>query len=175
MTESREAQQEVPAQTRGQGTGAHAASTGRETGRTPTTTPQDTRDVASEGNHWYGMIVFASVMMVLLGFFQVVIGLTALFQSNYYVVGVNGLLVHANYTAWGWLHLALGVVAIAAAVGLLSGRTWARAVGIAMAVVSAVANLAFMAAYPLWSILVIALDVIVIYAIAVHGREAQDY
>jgi hypothetical protein len=63
---------------------------------------------------------------------------------------------------------------VAAGFGLLAGQMWARIVGIAMALVSSVVNLAFMAAYPLWSIAVITLDVLVIYAIAMHGKEMKD-
>jgi hypothetical protein len=113
------------------------------------------------------------MMMMVVGFFQIVVGLTAVFDSGYYLVGQDGLIVDVDYTAWGWVHVALGAVAIAAAAGLLAGQMWARVVGIAMALASSVVNLAFIPAYPLWSIMVIALDVLVIYAIAVHGRELK--
>lgn len=126
-----------------------------------------------EPTGWVGWIAFASMMMIMLGSFQVIIGLTALFQSGYFLVGEENLLVSVDFTAWGWTHVALGVVALAAAFGLLAGQLWARIVGIALAMLSALVNLAFIAAYPLWSIMVIALDVVVIYAIAAHGEEAK--
>jgi hypothetical protein len=132
------------------------------------------RERPSEPTGWVGWIVFASMMMILVGSFQAIVGLTALFKDDYYLVTSGGLLVDVDYTAWGWTHLALGLVAVAAGIGLLAGQTWARAVGIAFAMVSAVINMAFIAAYPLWSIIVITLDVFVIYAIAVHGRELAD-
>jgi hypothetical protein len=90
------------------------------------------------------------------------------------VVGANELVVDVNYTAWGWVHLVLGLITIAAGFGLLAGQMWARVVGIAMAVLSAVVNLAFIPATPFGSTLVITLDVVVIYAIAVHGGELKD-
>lgn len=153
---------EVPPQSRGQ------------EGRTSTPGRSDAAMSRREPSAWVGWVLFASMMMVLVGAFQVIVGLTALFNSGYYVVGEQGLVIRLDYTAWGWTHIVLGAVAVAAAFGLMAGRTWARAVGIAMALVSAIVNLAFVSAHPLWSVIVIALDVIVIYAIAAHGRELQS-
>jgi hypothetical protein len=128
---------------------------------------------APEPTGWVGWIAFASMLMIMVGSFQVLLGLTALFSSDYFLVGEANLLVTVDYTAWGWTHIALGALAIAAAFGLLAGQMWARVVGIAMALLSAVVNLAFIGAYPLWSVMVIVLDVLVIYAIAMHGKEAK--
>ncbi|HEX6247115.1 MAG TPA: hypothetical protein VFZ64_04540 [Nocardioidaceae bacterium] len=138
----------------------------------PTPHRRETR--AAEPTGWVGWVLFGAMMMIMLGSFQAILGLTALFKDSYYVVAPSGLLVDVDYTAWGWTHLALGALAIAAGVGLLAGQMWARVVGIAMALVSAMVNLAFIAAYPLWSTVVIALDVLVIYAIAMHGQELED-
>jgi hypothetical protein len=126
-----------------------------------------------EPTGWVGWIAFASMMMIMVGSFQVMLGLTALFSSDYFLVGEANLLVSVDYTGWGWTHIALGALAIGAAFGLLAGQMWARVVGIAMAGLSAIVNLAFVAAYPLWSVMVIVLDVLVIYAIAMHGKEAK--
>lgn len=128
---------------------------------------------APAGRDWGG-ITFASTLLMLAGAFQVIVGLTAIWNSDFYVVTQNGLLITANYTVWGWVHFGIGVLAIAAGMGLLTGRTWARALGITLAALSAIVTLAFVPAYPLWAFLVIALDVIAIYAIAVHGgRESR--
>lgn len=121
---------------------------------------------------WRGWIVFASLMMILVGAFQAILGVVAVLYRGFYVVSSSGLAVQVSYTAWGAVHLALGLVALAAGFALLQGQLWARVVGITMAVLSAIVNLAFIPAYPAWSIIVIALDVIVIYAIAAHGRSA---
>jgi hypothetical protein len=83
--------------------------------------------------------------------------------------------VSADYTAWGWIHLILGALVLAAGVTLLMGQLWARFVAVGLAVVSAFTNMLFIAAYPLWSIVAITLDVIVIYAVVVHGREARAF
>jgi hypothetical protein len=126
-----------------------------------------------EPSGWTGWIVFASFMMFMIGTFQVVQGLVAIFDDGYYAVTENGLLVNVDYTAWGWVHLLLGLLIIAAGTGLLAGNMAARIVAVALAGLSAVLNLAFIEAKPVWSVIVIALDVLVIYAVTVHGRELR--
>jgi len=166
MSETPQAQTgaaQVPPQTRGQEEMTAPQAPPKRRGEAPPPEPTG----------WAGWVVFASMMMIMVGSFQAIIGLVALFDSGYYVVTENSLVVNVDYTGWGWTHLILGAVAVAAGFGLIAGQMWARVVGIAMALVSAVVNLAFMAAYPLWSITVIALDILVIYAIAMHGRELK--
>jgi hypothetical protein len=126
-----------------------------------------------EPTAWTGWVVFGAMMMIMLGCFQVIAGLVALFDKGYYLVGQNGLVVHVNYTTWGWVHLIVGLVALAAGAGLFRGAMWARVLGIIVAIISAVVNFAFIAAYPVWGITMITLDVVIIYAIAAHGREMQ--
>jgi hypothetical protein len=128
----------------------------------------------AEPTGWVGMVVFGAMMMIMVGAFQAIAGLTALFNSDYYIVTENNLLINVDYTAWGWVHLAVGVVAVAAGFGLFTGAMWARVLGITVAVLSAIVNFAFMAAYPVWAITMITIDVLVIYAIAAHGRELQQ-
>jgi hypothetical protein len=122
---------------------------------------------------WVGWVFFAGIIMAIIGTFQVMMGLVAIFDDGYYLVTDQGLMLSVNYTAWGWLHLILGAVVIAAGVGVMRGQTWARAVGITLAAINAIVNVAFLAAYPVWTVMVVSLDVIVIYALAVHGREAK--
>jgi hypothetical protein len=123
---------------------------------------------------WTGWVVFAGIMLIMLGAFQAIEGLVALFDEGYYLVASSGLVLHVDYNVWGWVHLIIGILAVATGFGLLAGNTAARVVGIGLAVVSAILNLAFIAAYPIWSTLVIAVDIIVIYAIVVHGRELRS-
>jgi hypothetical protein len=124
----------------------------------------------SDTDDWSGWISFAGIMMILLGAFQLVEGLVALLSPTYYLVGAEGLVLSVSFTAWGWIHLLLGVLILAAGFGVMSGKTWARVVGIVLAGLSALANLTFIAAYPMWSIIVIAIDVAVIYALATNRR-----
>ncbi len=124
----------------------------------------------SDTDDWSGWISFAGVMMILLGGFQLVEGLVALLRPDYYLVGSEGLVVSVSFTGWGWVHLLLGVFVLAAGIGVMAGRTWANVVGIVLAGLSALVNLAFIAAYPLWAILVIAVDIAVIYALTTNRR-----
>ena len=123
---------------------------------------------------WAGWVVFAGMMMIMLGCFQAIEGLVALFKDSFYVVRPSGLLVHVNYTTWGWVHLIIGVVAVLTGFGLLAGNMLARVVGVGIAVVSALVNMAFVSAYPIWSIIIIVVDIVIIYAISVHGRELKS-
>jgi hypothetical protein len=120
---------------------------------------------------WVGVVLFGGIILEMVGGFQLIQGLVALFKDDYYLVSPNGLVVEVDYTAWGWTHLLIGVVAIATGIGVMLGQMWARVVGIMIAVLSALVNIAFLSAYPIWSTIIIAMDVLVIYALAVHGRE----
>jgi hypothetical protein len=122
---------------------------------------------------WAGWVVFAGVMLIMLGAFQIIEGLVALFDDGFYAVRPNGLVVNVDYNTWGGVHTVIGVVGVLAGMGLIAGNMAARIVGVVIACLSAVVNLAFLSAYPVWSTIMIAVDVIVIYAIIVHGRELK--
>jgi hypothetical protein len=125
---------------------------------------------------WAGWVVFGGVMLIMLGAFQIIEGLVALFDDGFYAVGPNGLVVDVDYNTWGWVHTIIGIIAVLAGVGLLVGNMAARVVGVGVAFLSALVNLAFISAYPVWSTIMIVIDVIVIFAIIVHGRELKgDY
>ena len=122
---------------------------------------------------WVGFVVFAGILMIMMGAYQAIMGFIALFDDGYYVVRPEGLVVNVDYTTWGWVHLLIGLVAFFAGFGVLSGQTWARAVGIIIALVSAIVNFAFLAAFPIWATILITIDVLIIYALAAHGREMR--
>jgi hypothetical protein len=130
-------------------------------------------DESIERTGWVGWLVLASVMMLINGGFGLMAGLVALFRDQYYLVRSDGLVVSIDYTVWGWIHLVLGILLVATGLGLLVGQTWARVTGVVIVSVSALVQFAFLAAYPFWSAIVIAVDVLVIYALIVHGREAR--
>jgi hypothetical protein len=123
---------------------------------------------------WVGWVAFAGVMMTILGTFHVIQGLVAIFNDEYFLVSKSGLVVTADYTVWGWVHLLGGIVIIAAGVAVFAGQVWARAIGVLMATVSAVINIAFLSAYPIWSTIMITIDILVIWALTVHGGELKD-
>lgn len=122
---------------------------------------------------WVGWVYFAGAMMLLLGGLQALAGLVALFNEDFFVVTQAGL-VALNFTTWGWIHLILGIVIFAAGIAVIAGNMWGRVIGVFLAVLSAIANLGFIAAYPLWSIVGLVIDGLVIYALTMHGAEAKD-
>jgi hypothetical protein len=123
---------------------------------------------------WAGWAFFAGVMMVIVGVFQLIKALTALFNQHYLLVTGSGLAVHVDISAWGWAHLVIGLVLIASGYGVVVGKMWGRVLGIILTAVSAIVNLLDIAAYPLWSIIIIAVDVVIIYALAVHGSDLKS-
>jgi hypothetical protein len=126
---------------------------------------------AEEASGWaVGFILFAAIMMIMSGIFQAFSGLVALFENEFYVATRN-YLFQFDATTWGWIHLIGGIIVALAGFAVMSGRTWGRVVGITLAVLSAIVNFAFIPYYPFWSLLVIALDVFVIWALAAHGRD----
>jgi len=120
-----------------------------------------------------GMLIFAGTIMVLTGVFQAFEGLVAILDDTFYVVGEEYTL-QLDVTTWGWIHLVLGIVVALAGVGLFQGATWSRAVAVVMASLAIVANFFWMPYYPLWSLTIIALAVLVIWAATAHGRDIQD-
>jgi hypothetical protein len=134
--------------------------------------PSAARAGEEAGGWAVGFILFAAIMMIMAGIFQALDGLVALFNDTFYVTTRN-YTFQFDVTAWGWIHLILGIVVALAGWGLLSGRTWARVVGITVVVLSAIANFLWLPYYPFWALIIIALDVFVIWALAAHGRDVR--
>jgi hypothetical protein len=133
-----------------------------------------TRRAGQETSGWaVGFIVFAAIMMILSGVFQAIQGLIGIFKNEFYVT-TRDYVFQFDATTWGWIHLLGGILVALAGFGLLAGQTWARVVGITLAVLSAIANFLFIPYYPFWSLLIITLDIFVIWALAAHGREFSD-
>jgi hypothetical protein len=123
---------------------------------------------------WVVWVNFAGVLLIMLGCFHLIQGLVALFRDEVYVVRSTGLVVNVDYTAWGWMHLVLGAVAVLAGVCLLMGQMWARVVAVIVAFLSALGNVSFMQAQPVLSVLMVALDIIIIWAVVVHGGRLNE-
>jgi hypothetical protein len=117
-----------------------------------------------------GLILFAAVMMMMAGGFQVIAGLAAIFENEFYTV-TSDYVLEFDVSAWGWIHLLLGIAVGLAGFAVLSGQTWGRVVGIVLAVLSGLVNFAFVPYYPFWSLAIIALDVFIIWALATRGRD----
>jgi hypothetical protein len=122
---------------------------------------------------WVGWGYFAGFMMMLLGVFEGMAGLAAIFKDNFYVVTANQLLVF-NFKTWGWINLVLGIVIFMAGLELLRGAMWARVVAVFLAGLSLIANMGFVQAYPIWSIAMMIIDVLIIYAVTIHGGELSN-
>jgi hypothetical protein len=117
-----------------------------------------------------GFIVFGAMMMILVGTFQMLMGLAGVIRDEFFVSTPN-YVFEFDATTWGWIHLVLGAVVIAIGFGVLAGQTWGRVGGVVVAVFSALSNFAFIPFYPFWSIIIIALNVFVIWALTAHGRD----
>ena len=117
-----------------------------------------------------GLTYFAVALLITVGIFQALQGLTALFSGDFYVVAPNNVFAF-NVTTWGWIHLIIGIIAVAVGVGLFYGASWARGAGMGIAVVQAISQFMFLPHYPGWSIVIIALDVAVIWALATYRSD----
>ena len=117
-----------------------------------------------------GFTMFAAIMLLIAGSFQILAGLAGIFENEFYVRTANYFL-EFDVTAWGWIHLVWGVLVLLAGLGLLQGSLWGRTLGVIGAAVSALINFAFIPYYPVWSILIIAIDVGVIWALTAHGQD----
>ncbi|SNS07095.1 hypothetical protein SAMN05216276_1003205 [Streptosporangium subroseum] len=122
---------------------------------------------------WVGWVWFAALMMILTGAFNIIYGLVAILRSTFFLETPNNTLLF-NLSAWGWIHLILGILLVVAGFAVIAGQTWARAVAVILAMVNAVTQMLLFSAYPWWSLLAIAIDVLVIYALIVHGRESEE-
>jgi hypothetical protein len=124
----------------------------------------------SRASKWVGWVVFAAFMLVLSGALDIIWGIIALTRHRLFEQP-EGNVIDLSYTSWGWIELVFGVIMVAAGLGLLTGALWARIIAVIFAGVSVIMNLFVIGAYPIWSVIVIALDVLIIYAITVHGHE----
>ena len=115
-----------------------------------------------------GGVMFAAVIMILIGVFQSIAGLTAILDDDFFVRTPN-YTFDLDTTAWGWIHLLLGILVLLAGLGLFAQKAWAGMVALALAVLSAIANFFFIPYYPFWTIVEIALAVWVIWALTRPG------
>jgi hypothetical protein len=120
-----------------------------------------------------GFTVFASVMMIMVGVFQALAGIVSLINDELFVIGQE-YVFKFDVTTWGWIHLLLGILIGTAGAFLFRGAVWARTVGVIVAVISAIVNFAWLPWYPIWGIVMITVDVFVIWALTVHGRDIAE-
>jgi hypothetical protein len=121
---------------------------------------------AMPGAGWLG---FAGIMLVLVGFFNVIDGIAAISNSKYVV----NQLLFANLDAWGWFFLIWGVLQIFAGFAVIAGASWGAVVGVVSAFFNAIAQLSWIGANPWWATIAIVLDVLIIYGLLVYGGQRQ--
>ena len=122
---------------------------------------------------WVGWIAFASFMMILGGIFQFIVGLTAILNDKFYFL-VSNYIFTWDISVWGWIHVLVSLVVIMAGFALLNGQMWARIIGVVIAGASMLVNVAWIPYYPIWSLLIIVVDLLIIYALIVHGDELAE-
>lgn len=127
-----------------------------------------------ETSSWaIGYTAFAGLMMVLIGFFHALAGIAAIWENQFYAVTDN-YIFQFDVTTWGWIQLIGGAVVLLAGFGVFSGALWARIVGVIVAAMSGLISFMFLPYSPVWSILIIAVDVAVIWALTTHGQDITE-
>jgi hypothetical protein len=134
---------------------------------------QQYQPTASPSTAWAGWIGFAGMVLALLGTLNIIQGLIALFDEGYFVLRGSEQLLLVDFTAWGVILLCWGLLLVVAAVALAGGRGWARWFAIVAVFVNVIAQIGFLPAYPVWSAIMILLDVVVLFALTARWSEAR--
>ncbi len=128
----------------------------------------------TSGGTWSGWHSFTGVLLFVVGFFNVIYAILAIAEDEIVLASGPRVTVLLDVTTWGWVHLVLGLALVAAGIGIFLGQLWARVVGVVVVAVNMVTQMMNVPAYPVWSLLVIALDVVIIWALTVHGHAKDD-
>jgi hypothetical protein len=123
---------------------------------------------------WVGWIIFAAVFMITIGAINIIQGLAALFRDDAYWETARGNVVTFNVTTWGWFSLIFGILLILVGVLLMQGSTFARVMGIALVSLNLINQFGWASFYPFWAIIAIAIDIVILYALIVHGGELKQ-
>ena len=135
---------------------------------------QQTYGPETERTGWTGWITFAGVMLIIGGSLGLIFGIIAAVNDNW-VVFTNRGQVSLDLSTWGWVHIIVGAIVVLAGFGVFTGNILARIVAVAVAVVSLIANFLWLPVYPVWAIIIITIDVLVIRALTAHGGEMRNY
>lgn len=128
----------------------------------------------TETSGWTGWVVFAATLMIIGGSLSIIFGLVAAINDQW-VAFTNTGAVFLDVTQWGWVHMILGVVVLLAGFGVLSGNILARTIGVIAVAGNFVGHFLSMPLYPLWTLTIIVIDLLVLWALIVHGREMKAY
>jgi hypothetical protein len=116
-----------------------------------------------------GLIFFASILLLVAGFFNMIYGIAAIAQSHVFVA--NAHYVFGNLRAWGWITLIIAILQLVAGAGVLAGNQWARWFGVVVVGLSALDMMFFIPAYPFWALTIIAVDIVALYGLCVYGSR----
>ena len=137
----------------------------------PSTTPTLGEARSHERGHGYGLVLFASILLLVIGCFNLIYGIAAVAQSHVFTAHAH--YVFGDLRTWGWITLIFGCLQLLAAAGVLAGSQAARWFAVAVIALNAIDQMFFIPAYPFWSILIIAMDVIALYGLCAYGSRAN--
>ena len=137
----------------------------------PATTPATGEASRSTGSHGYGLVLFAAILLFVLGCFNMIQGIAAIANSHVFVAHAH--YVFANLTTWGWVTAILGALQFVAAAGVLAANQIFRWFAVAVIGINAIDQMFFIPAYPFWALIIIAVDVVALYGLCVYGSRAD--
>jgi hypothetical protein len=117
----------------------------------------------------YGLVFFAAILLLMVGFFNMIYGIAAIANSHVFVA--NAHYVFANLRTWGWITLIIAVLQLVAAGGILAGNQLARWFAVAVLALNAIDMMFFVPAYPFWALTIIAVDVVALYGLCAYGSR----
>ncbi len=122
---------------------------------------------------WVGWIYFAAVAMIISGILNIINGLVAVFNDDWVLFDSRETLL-LDISGWGWLHILMGIVVLVSGIGITKGHVMARIVAVVGVSISVIANFVFLPAFPFWSIVIIIVDMLILWALIVHGDELDS-
>ena len=128
-------------------------------------------EVYGEQGRGYGLVLFAGVLLLVVGFWNMIYGIAAIANSHVFVA--NAHYVFGNLRAWGWVTLILAVLLLLAGVGVMVGNQAARWFGVVVVGLNAINQMFFIPAYPFWSLMIIAADIVALYGLCAYGSRAN--
>ena len=135
----------------------------------PSTTPSIGEARRHEEGHGYGLVLFASILLVVIACFNLIYGIAAI--ANSHVFTAHAHYVFGNLKTWGWITLIIGILQLLAALGVLAGNQVARWFAVVVLGINAIDQMFFISAYPFWSIIIIAMDVVALYGLCAYGSR----
>jgi hypothetical protein len=128
------------------------------------------RDAYADGRG-YGLVLFAGVLLLVIGFWNLIYGISALAKSSVFVA--NAHYVFGDLRTWGWITLIIAALQLLAGIGVMTGNQAARWAGIVLVGLNAINQMFFIPAYPFWSLMIIAVDIVALYGLCAYGSEAN--